>query len=80
MVPICIFNAKQNKYDYNTIIKSNSFAADVYYLFMKNWMKKKEICYSLLPQNIKLKFASKCKSFFELKKINSWNESAVKEM
>ena len=41
MVPICIFNAKQNKYDYNTIIKSNSFAADVYYLFMKNWIKKK---------------------------------------
>ena len=72
----CIFGAEENKYDCNIIIRSNSFAVDAYYVFMKNLIKEKEICYSLLPQNIKLKFVLKYKSFFKLKK----NESTIKEM
>ena len=64
----CIFGAEENKSDCNIIIRSNSSAVDAYYVFMKNLIKEKEICYSLLPQNIKLKFVLKYKSFFKLKK------------
>ena len=57
----CIFSAKENEYDCNIIIRSNSFVVDVSYVFTKSWIKEKEICCSLLPRNIKLKCASKCK-------------------
>ena len=59
----CIFSAKESEYDCNIIIRSHFFVIDVYYVFIKNWIKEKEIYYSLPPQNIKLKFASKCQSF-----------------
>ena len=72
MVPIAYFSVKENENDCNIIIRSHFFVVDVYYAFIKNLTKEKEICYSLLPQNIKLKFASKCKSFskFENKNLN----------
>ena len=76
----CIFSAKENEYDCNIVIRSNSFVVDVSYVFTKSWIKEKEICYSicysLLPRNIKLKCASKCKK----KKKNWINRSTVKEM
>lgn len=37
----CIFGAEENKYDCNIIIRSNSFAVDAYYVFMKNLIKEK---------------------------------------
>ena len=54
----CIFSAKENEHGCNIMIRSNSFVVDVSYVFTKSWIKEKEICYSLLPRNIKFKFAS----------------------
>ena len=76
----CIFSAKENEYDCNIIIRSNSFVVDVSYVFTKSWIKEKEICYSicysLLPRNIKLKCASKCKK--KKKKIESTDQQLKK--
>ena len=67
----CIFSANENEYGCkNIIIRSHFFVVDVYYVFIKNGINEREVCYSLLPHNIKLKFTSKCKSFSKFKNIN----------